>query len=81
MDVEPAWLSAALLLPLLMIGFVSAAEVSLSAASRSRIRDLLASGNQRAKLIDQLLSDPARFLSTLLILKSLAYIAGASMAV
>lgn len=81
MDVEPAWLSAALLLPLMTIGFVAAAEVSLSAASRSRIRDLLASGNQRAKLIDQMLSDPARFLSTLLILKSLAYIAGGSMAV
>ena len=81
MDVEPAWLIAALLLPLLTIGSVSAAEVSLSAASRSRIRELLASGNQRAKLIDQMLSDPARFLSTLLILKSLAYIAAGSMTV
>jgi CBS domain containing-hemolysin-like protein len=80
-DVEPAWLIAALLLPLLTIGSVSAAEVSLSAASRSRIRELLASGNQRAKLIDQMLSDPARFLSTLLILKSLAYIAAGSMTV
>ena len=81
MEVEPAWLIAAQLLPLLTIGFVSAAEVSLSAASRSRMRELLASGNQRAKLIDQMLSDPARFLSTLLILKSLAYIAASSMAV
>ena len=81
MDVEPAWLIAALLLPLLPIGFVAAAEVSLSAASRSRIRELLASGNQRAKLIDQMLSNPARFLSTLLILKSLAYIAAGSMTV
>ena len=81
MDVEPAWLIAALLLPLLTIGSVSAAEVSLSAASRSRIRELLASGNQRAKLIDQMLSEPARFLSTLLILKSLAYIAAGSMTV
>jgi len=80
-DVEPAWLIAALLLPLLTIGFVAAAEVSLSAASRSRIRELLASGNQRAKLIDQMLSNPARFLSTLLILKSLAYIAAGSMTV
>lgn len=81
MDVEPAWLIAALLLPLFTIGSVAAAEVSLSAASRSRIRELLASGNQRAKLIDQMLSDPARFLSTLLILKSLAYIAAGSMTV
>ncbi len=81
MDVEPAWLIAALLLPLLTIGFVAAAEVSLSAASRSRIRELLATGNQRAKLIDQMLSNPARFLSTLLILKSLAYIAAGSMTV
>jgi CBS domain containing-hemolysin-like protein len=80
-DVEPAWLIAALLLPLLTIGSVAAAEVSLSAASRSRIRELLASGNQRAKLIDQMLSEPARFLSTLLILKSLAYIAAGSMTV
>ena len=81
MDVEPAWLMTALVLPLLAIGFVAVAEVSLSAASRSRIRALLASGNQRAQLIDRLLSDPARFLSTLLILKSLAYIAAGSMTV
>ena len=81
MDVEPAWLMAALVLPLLAIGFVAVAEVSLSAASRSRIRALVASGNQRAQLIDRLLSDPARFLSTLLILKSLAYIAAGSMTV
>jgi CBS domain containing-hemolysin-like protein len=72
---------AALVLPLLAIGFVAVAEVSLSAASRSRIRALVASGNQRAQLIDRLLSDPARFLSTLLILKSLAYIAAGSMTV
>jgi CBS domain containing-hemolysin-like protein len=72
---------AALVLPLLVIGFVAVAEVSLSAASRSRIRALVASGNQRAQLIDRLLSDPARFLSTLLILKSLAYIAAGSMTV
>jgi CBS domain containing-hemolysin-like protein len=80
-DVEPAWLIVALLLPLLAIGSVAVAEVSLSAASRSRIRALVASGNQRAQLIDRLLSDPARFLSTLLILKSLAYIAAGSMTV
>ena len=81
MDVEPAWLIVALLLPILAIGSVAVAEVSLSAASRSGIRKLLANGNQRAKLIDRMLSDPARFLSTLLILKSLAYIAAGSMTV
>ncbi len=81
MDVEPAWLIAALVLPLLAIAFVAIAEVSLSAASRSRIRELLASGNQRAKLIDHMLADPARFLSTLLILKSLAFVAAGSMTV
>ena len=74
-------LSAALALPLLAIGFVAVAEVSLAAASRSRIRELLARGNPRAQLIDHILSDPARFLSTLLILKSLAYIAAGSMLV
>ncbi len=81
MAVEPGWLIAALVLPLLAIAFVAIAEVSLSAASRSRIRGLLASGNQRAKLIDHMLADPARFLSTLLILKSLAFVAAGSMTV
>ena len=81
MGVEPEWLIAALILPLLAIGFVAVAEVSLSAASRSRIRELRFRGNQRAQLIDRMLSDPARFLSTLLIIKSLAYIAAGSMTV
>ncbi len=81
MDVEPAWMIAALMLLLLTIGSVAAAEVALSAASRSRIRKLLANGNQRAKLIDRMLSDPARFLSTLLILKSLAYILAGALTV
>ncbi|MCY3905369.1 MAG: hemolysin family protein [Caldilineaceae bacterium] len=81
MAVEPEWLIAALVLPLLAIAFVAVAEVSLSAASRSRIRELFASGNQRAKLIDHMLADPARFLSTLLILKSLAFVAAGSMTV
>lgn len=81
MVVEPAWLIAALFLPLLTICFVSVAEVSLSSVSRSRIRELVANGSQRAYIIDRLLSEPARFLSALLILKSLAYIAAASMTV
>ena len=81
MDLEPAWIIAALMLLLLTTGAVAASEVSLSAASRSRIRKLLASGNQRAQLIDRMLSDPARFLSTLLILKSLAYIIAGALAV
>ena len=81
MVVEPAWIIAALMLLLLTTGAVAASEVSLSAASRSRIRKLLASGNQRAQLIDRMLSDPARFLSTLLILKSLAYIIAGALAV
>lgn len=81
MDVQPAWLIAALVLPILGVAFVAVAEVSLSSVSRSRIRELLADGNRRAQLIDRMLSEPARFLSTLLLLKSLGYIAAGSMSV
>lgn len=81
MDVESTLMIVVFVLLSLMIGSVAVAEVALSAASRSRIRELLAAGNQQAKLIDRMLSDPARFLSTLLILKSLAYILAGALTV
>lgn len=59
----------------LMIAFAAAAEVALASTSRSRIRQLLDSGDASAKLVERLLTEPARFLSTLMLVKSSAYVA------
>ncbi|MBI3957535.1 MAG: HlyC/CorC family transporter [Chloroflexi bacterium] len=57
-----------------MIAFVASAEVALASTSRTRIRQLLDDGDSSARLVDRLLSEPARFLSTLMLGKSGAYI-------
>lgn len=57
-----------------MIAFVASAEVALASTSRTRIRQLLEDGDSSARLVDRLLSEPARFLSTLMLGKSAAYI-------
>lgn len=64
---------------ILMIAFVAAAEVALASTSRSRIRQLLDMGDPSAKLVDRLLTEPARFLSTLMLVKSGAYVAAGAM--
>jgi len=61
------------------IAFVASVEVALASTSHTRIRHLLDDGDSSARLVDQLLSEPARFLSTLMLGKSGAYvIAGAA---
>lgn len=64
---------------LLMIAFVASAEVALASTSRTRIRHLLDSGEPSAKLVDRLISDPARFLSTLMLGKSISYVVAGAM--
>jgi len=59
---------------MLMIGFVASAEVALASSSRSRIRLLLERGDSSARLVDKLLSEPSRFLSTLMLAKSATYV-------
>ncbi|MFZ1753008.1 MAG: hemolysin family protein [Caldilineaceae bacterium] len=59
---------------LLIIAFVASAEVALASTSRTRIRQLLDDTSPTARLVDRLLVEPARFLSTLMLLKSGAYV-------
>ena len=59
---------------IVMIAFVASAEVALASTSRTRIRQLLERGDSSARRVDRLLSEPARFLSTLMLGKSGAYI-------
>lgn len=66
---------------MLMIGFVASAEVALASMSRSRIRSLLENGDSSAKLVDKLLSEPSRFLSTLMLGKSATYVAAGAVVV
>lgn len=60
----------------LLIGFVAAAEVAFASTSRSRVRAMLAEGAPRAQVVDRLLDDPARFLSTLMLAKTVSYAVG-----
>lgn len=74
MAVEPLITGGVFIICLLMIAFVASAEVALASTSRTRIRNLLDSGEPSAQLVDRLISDPARFLSTLMLGKSISYV-------
>lgn len=74
MAVEAMLTGGVFVICLLMIAFVASAEVALASTSRTRIRDLLDSGEPSARLVDRLVSDPARFLVTLMLGKSVSYV-------
>ena len=52
------------LLLILANGFFAGAELAIVSVRRGRIAQLASEGNMRAKLVEQLLSDPHRFLAT-----------------
>ncbi|MCC7354058.1 MAG: HlyC/CorC family transporter [Anaerolineae bacterium] len=74
MDGEASLLVGLLLLFLLLAAFVAAAEVALASVSRLRVRQMTEAGVSQARVAQMLLSDPARFLSTLMTLKALAFV-------
>ncbi len=80
MEVESASALLVLIAATGTIAFVAAAEVSLASTTRSRVRQLIDGNVDRAKVLDTLLKDPARFLSTLMLLKSIAYVASGAAA-
>ena len=75
MDVDGSSLIAALplistaVLGVLLVGFAAAAEMALASVSRAQLRQVLATQKGRAKAAETLLTEPARLLSTLLVLK------------
>ncbi len=73
MEVDSAIGGLLLFVIALTIAFVAGAEVALAAASRGHIRKLMEDGVRRAAIVDALLAEPARFLTTLMLLKSAAF--------
>jgi putative hemolysin len=70
-----SWVLAGLiLLGVLLAAFAAAAEMSLASVSRLQLRQTASAQKARAQLVEALLGDPARFLSTLLIVKLTGFI-------
>src|SRR5438552_4412582 len=79
-DVE-AWLQLAVLIgTLILCGVASAAETALTSVSRIKLKNLVEEGDPRAIQIEKLLSEPNTFLSTNLVVNSVAVIVASSMA-
>jgi len=59
------WLEAILVATLVLVnGFFAGAEIALISARRSRIQQLVATGDSRAERVAALQADPDRFLAT-----------------
>jgi len=64
--VEAVLVAVLYIASILMIAFVAGAEVAMASTSRTRIHQLLDNGDSSAQVVDRLLGEPARFLSTLM---------------
>src|SRR5207249_911900 len=70
-----AWIELlTIVVALVVAAFAASAETSLTSISRVRLRHLCEEGNQRAIQIDSLHKDPNGYLSTILILNTVAII-------
>jgi putative hemolysin len=75
-----AWLQLMILIiSLLLCGLASATETALTSVSRIKLRNLVEEGDLKATQIDRLLAEPNTFLSTILIVNSVAVIVASSM--
>ncbi len=74
-----AWLG--MILAGLAMAFAAAAEVSLGDISRANVRRLREEGLPRAQALQTLLDDPPRFVTALMVLQALAFIAVSGLAV
>jgi putative hemolysin len=75
------WLKLVILLvALLLSALSSAAETALTSVSRIKIKNLVESGDTRAQIIERLLSEPNKFLSTILVVNSVAVIVASALA-
>src|SRR6266487_1337362 len=76
-----AWLQLIVLIgTLILCSIASAAETALTSVSRIKLKNLVEEGDPRAREIEQLLAEPNTFLSTILVVNSLAVIIASSMA-
>jgi putative hemolysin len=76
-----AWLQLFILIvALILCSIASAAETALTSVSRIKLKNLVEEGDKKAVEIERLLSQPNTFLSTILIVNSVAVIVASSMA-
>ena len=76
-----AWLQLTILVvSLILCATASAAETALTSISRIKLRNLVEEGDVRAAEIENLLDNPNVFLSTILVINSVAVIVASSMA-
>lgn len=75
------WLQLTILVvTLILCGLASAAETAFTSISRIKLKNLVEEGDSKAIDIEHLLEDPNRFLSSILIVNSVAVIVASSMA-
>lgn len=77
---EIAWRLATLLGLLAASAFLAASEIALVSVNRFRIRSMSQEGNRRARVLDALLEQPNRFLSTILMLTLLVQVGASAIA-
>jgi len=76
-----AWLQLfVLIVTLILCGVASAAETALTSVSRIKLKNMVEEGDRRAIDIEKLLAEPNTFLSTILVVNSVAVIVASSMA-
>lgn len=76
-----AWLQLILLVIMLILcALASASETALTSVSRIKLKNLVEEGDRRAREIEQILASPNVFLSTILIVNSVATIVASSLA-
>ncbi len=76
-----AWIELTILVVALVLAALAAsAETSITSISRVRLKHLVEEGNQQAKLIERLHKEPNAYLSTILIMNTVAIIAASSAA-
>jgi putative hemolysin len=76
-----AWLQLILLVIMLILcALASASETALTSVSRIKLKNLVEEGDKKAQEIEQILANPNVFLSTILIVNSVATIVASSLA-
>ncbi len=76
-----AWLQLfILIISLVFCGVASAAETALTSISRIKLKNLVEEGDAQATKIERLLAEPNKFLSTILVVNSVAVVVASGMA-
>jgi CBS domain containing-hemolysin-like protein len=76
-----AWLELFIMIvSLILCGMASAAETALTSVNRIKLKNQVEEGDEKARQIEHLISEPNTFLTTILIVNNVAVIVASSMA-